>query len=218
MNIFLVIAFSLSIVIPVVVSFIRIRHIDKVYYPFLYLLWVGLINEVLSIYLIKKLHTSNAINNNIFYLAEALLLTYQFRKWGLFGERRPKVYEFLMCSYLVFWIAEHFVFASISEFGSHFIIFHSFVIVLLSITMFNKLLVRENRNLLKNSIFIICVAFIVFFTYAVFVELAMVYDERLSTSFKTAVSRIMAFINLFTNLLFALAVLWMPKRQGFILT
>jgi hypothetical protein len=213
MNINLILAFSLSVIIPGVIAAIRLRKIDAAYYPFLCILMFGVINELITFYLVKH-GKSNAVNNNCYYLIEGLLIVYQFKRWEL--EPRIKyLYPLLFTSFSAFWLAEAFVFSHIGRFASYYIIFYSYVVVLLSITMTNKLLLTQRRTLLKNSVFLICIGFIVYFTNAILVEAFYLYGISASPTFQTAVVGIMAFINLLTNLLFALAVLWMPKKQKF---
>ncbi len=213
MNQYIIAIISFSIIIAGVVGLIRFNKINSDYYPFLFFLWLGLINEIISFYLIKH-HSSNAINNNIFYLIESLLIAYQFRNWHLF-KKGKNIYYLTLILFFLSWIAENFVFRSIKAFASYFILLHSFIIALMAISMINRLIVKEKRNLLKNPTFIVCVGFIIFFMYAAIVEAFYLYGLNSSNHFLTYVVRIMAFINLFTNLLYALAVLWMPKKHGF---
>ena len=157
---------------------------------------------------------SNAINNNLYYLLEGLLVVYQFKSWKL--EPGSKyVYPGLVALLIIVWLAEILVFSSISVFASWFLIFYSYMITLLSITMTTNLLLKERKVLVKNSVFLICVGFIIYFTNAILVEAFYLYGVSASKVFQTAVVRIMTFINLFTNLLFTLAVLWIPTKQRF---
>src|SRR5688500_6803339 len=66
------------ILIAGVIAIVRFRKINRVYYPFLYLIWLGCINELLGTILLKLGHGA-AVNNNIYVLAEALLLLWFFR-------------------------------------------------------------------------------------------------------------------------------------------
>jgi hypothetical protein len=58
---------------------------------------------------------------------------------------------------------------------------------------------------------------VVFFTYAATVESFWIYGISSSGNFASRVYYIMVVINLICNLVFALAMLWIPKRQRFIL-
>jgi hypothetical protein len=216
MSYYLVTAFSLSILLPAVIGGIRFSKINPAYYPFLFFIWAGLLNEIATIYLVKQIK-SNAVNNNLFYLIESLLITVQFKKWRLF-DRSPVLYKTLLIFFPVFWVGETLLLGSLYNFSSYFIILHSFLITLLSISMINRLLARERKGLRKNAIFLISLGWIVFFTYAILVEISYMYGTHLSEPFQNAVMYILAFVNLFTNLLYALAILWIPKKSGYTFT
>jgi hypothetical protein len=160
---------------------------------------------------IKLVH-SNIINYNIFSLIEALLITWQFKNWKLFNKLS---FLLILTGLVITWAIEVFFISSIHVFASYFIIIYSFIIVLMSISILNMLIIKEQGHLLKNSIFLICISFIVYFTYAVIVEIFLLYGINESEKFMINVYAILVYINLFVNLLFALAILWMPTRQIF---
>ena len=58
---------------------------------------------------------------------------------------------------------------------------------------------------------------IIFFTYRAIVEVFYWIRVPFSNSFYVHVYIIMVYVNLFVNLIFALAALWIPTRQKFIL-
>ena len=103
------------------------------------------------------------------------------------------------------------------EFNSYFRIFYSLILVLSSVSMINQILMKEREKLAKNPTFIICIAFIFALTYSLLIELFFVYHLQLSATFNTNLHYIFIVINLFSNLLYFLAILWMPKRQAFTL-
>lgn len=213
MNHTIIAIISFSIILPVVIGIVRVKNINNAYYPFLWLIGLAFLNELISFFLIKK-GLSNAINSNVYYLLEGLLITYQFKRWQLF-RRSEKMYALITLVLLLWWIIENVYVQSITIFCSYYVMFHSFLIVLMSITMVNHLLAREKHELRKNAIFVICVGFIVYFTNAVLIEAFYLYKISASLLFQKVMMRIMAFINLLTNLLYVFAVLWMPRRQRF---
>jgi hypothetical protein len=175
------------------------------------LLWAGLLNEIINTIIISKGY-SNAVNTNIYTLTEVLLILWFFYNFRVF-RKRAIYFSILAGLILSAWIAENFVFSSIRSFSSYFIVFSYFIIVLLSISMINKVQAAERKGLLKNSKFIICTGFILFFTYALLVEIFWIYGLNASKSFRLEVYRIMAYVNLVVNLIYAIAVLWMPRKQ-----
>jgi hypothetical protein len=159
----------------------------------------------------------NILNYNIFLLIEALVLTWQFQRWRLFGynHRIP----FLIYSiFIVTWLLENlFISKFYLGFNSYFRIFFSFVIVIMSMGMLNEVIMKEKKQLLKNSIFIICSLFILLFTYALLSESFILYGVNMNEFFSTNVYQIFRCVNFVCNILFAFAIWYIPKRQAFTL-
>lgn len=215
MNYNLVIIFSFSISIAAFIGFIRFKKIDSTLYPFIFSIWIGFINEIIS-FLMTKNGQTTAINNNIYVLIEALLITWQFNNWGLF--RRPWfLFPLVLILFIISWIIEYFFVYEITSIGSYFRVLYSFMIVLMSINVTNGLIVRDRRSILKNPVFLICIGFIFYYTYKVLVETFWIYGLNYSRGFRNNVYFILTYVNLFSNLIYALAVLWMPMKQRFTL-
>lgn len=207
--------FSLSIVIGAVIGWMRFRKIDPAFLPFLLLLWLGFINEIISLSIMEA-GFSNAINYNVFTLVEALLITWQFKKWKLL-EGQERVYYFLQFAFITGWIIESVIRARLNVFNSYFIIGHSAVIVLLGVNMINRVMFSEPSLIIRNPIFLICMGFIIYFTYAILVETFWVYGLNKTPTFRIHIYEILAYINLFTNLVFAFATLCIPLKRQYIL-
>ena len=196
--------------IPAIMGIIYLKKIHNFFYPFILLLWIGILNEGIGIYTSYQ-HNTNAVNSNIYCLAESLIITYLFNTWKLFNN--PKVYYALLILFPVAWAAENFVFGSILRFNSFFTVFYSFITVLESVIFINKLLISEQESLLKNAQFIICMAFIIFFTYNLFIEIWWKYSSGFSNSFNISLHNIFIAINLFINILFSYAILCMRPKS-----
>lgn len=206
--------FSLSIGIGAIIGWIRFSKTDPAYFPFLLLLSIGFINEIISIILLTNGY-NNIINFNTFLLIESILLTWQFRKWGLL-KRNGYVFYILIFIFAGSWIAENF-FISVDAFNSYFFIVQSFLLVIMSIYMINVILTEDSTPLSRQPVFLICLGLIVYFTYAVLVEAFWIFGLNKSRSFRLRVFEIMSYINLVTNLIFAFAFLWIPMRPQYIL-
>jgi hypothetical protein len=215
MNYQAAIFFSLSIIIAAVLGGIRYQKIDPVYRPFLFLIWLSLINEILSIVLAYTIR-NNVVNNNIFTLLQSLLILWQFRNWKSF-QRYRRLLMVLIVLVIASWTIEISFVHTINDFTAYSLILHAFMVVLLSISMINVLLLREYRSLLKNPIFLICTGFILYFTMSILTEIFWQYGLNENKDFRLSIYRILQFINLFSNLIYALAVLWMPAKPRFIL-
>lgn len=207
--------FSFSIGIAAVFGGVRFSKIDPAYYPFLFLVWASLANEIVSFVVMNYGH-SNAVNSNLFLLFQALLITLQFRYWDLF-KRQKMLFPLILIGLLLLWIWESFWYSSLFRFNSYFIIARSFLIILMSISMINKLIASERASLLKNACFLICFTMLTFFSVSVLVEIFWLYGLNKSSLFRIRVYTILAYINLFCNLTYALAMLWIPMRLRYIL-
>lgn len=204
---------SFAIGIPSIIGLVRFTKIDRAYYPFLYAIWLGFINEIISFMLIRN-GKSNAINSNIYVLFEALLLSWFFKKQGS-EVIKEKVYRFFIVVLILFWGYEKFVYSSITRFSSYFNVFYSFALVILGINLINVLLVRTQRVLARNPLFIISMCLVLFYTCSILIEIFWIYGLNASRDFRVEVYRILTYVNLLVNLLYILAVLWMPRRQEF---
>ena len=183
--------------------------------PFIYLLWIGCINETTSYFLIIN-HNNSIINGIIYGLCESLFLVWFFKNQGVFNKRKLLFYSFLGL-FILIWVVESFLSKSFgSKFNSYFAVCYSLSVVLLSIHSINSLLFKE-REILKNPAFLISLGFVVFFTYKVVVEIFWLYGFKESRSFRLNVYAILIYINLICNLIYALAILWMRKKQAFTL-
>jgi hypothetical protein len=203
-----------SIVLAALIAAFRCRSVGRENHPFLVLMWVALLNELLSDIVIGYFHT-NSVNSNIYVLVEALIVVWQFSRWRLFPGTRP--YLWIAGLLAAFWIGENLVYSNLRVFNSYFRVVYALVIVLLSIQLVNKLIVAEQRSLLRNAIFLICLGFTLFYTYKIMVEIFWIYGLNASRDFRSKVFFISNFVNLFSNLIFAVAILWMPRKREFML-
>jgi hypothetical protein len=211
MNYTLVELFSYSVGIAALLGVVRYQKVDRAFFPFILLLWVGLLNEILATWFIRIFNT-NAVNNNIYVLVESLLILWLFKNLSLFRKQKNLIY-LIGSSFVILWVIDNFIISDIYRFSSYFRIVYSFVIVLMSIHMVNRLIVEARGWLLTNPVFLIMFGFIIFFTYKTLVEIFWVYGLNASRDFRLEVYRIMAYINLAVNITYAIAVLWIPRKR-----
>ena len=210
-----IVILSFSVLIAAGISFAKFSKIRSVYYPFIYVIWLASLNEIIS-YMMVRNGMYNIINSNIYCLLESLLLLWFFKNIGNF-QFNKWMYHLLASGFVISWILDNFIFHSLTrDYSSWFIIVYSFPVVILGINAINRLLIKE-RELLRNPTFLICIGLIVFFTYRIVVEVFWVYGLQSSGSFANKVYNILSIINLLCNLIYALAILWMQKKQAFTL-
>lgn len=215
MNYWLVVIFSFSIIIAATIGWVRFRKINPAYYPFIYCIWLAFLNEILS-FIFAQTIRDNSVNNNLYALAESLLIVWQFRNWGIF-KNKDNLFYTVLAIFTAGWVTDHFILNHLTTFTYHYRIAYSFITVLLSVNMINTVIVRERKSLLKNPAFLICTAYVINFTYYVMNMTLYLYVSEISWDFLNKLTGIMPYANLLSNLLFALAVLWIPARQRFTL-
>jgi hypothetical protein len=212
MNFYLVIAFSFSILIPGITAVVRFGKVERRYYPFFYCLWLGCLNEALSLWLTLH-HRQTLINSNVYVLLESLLLTWFFRRTGVLKSKKQLIITVTMLS--VFWVAENFVISNVRENSTYFRIFASLLISGLSILLVTEIIFDIKVNLLKNPEFILCCCFITYFSFKALDQAFVIYGLTRDTNFLIKVYNIMLYINLGVNLLYIPAILWMPRKVPF---
>src|SRR5690348_10662436 len=118
---FISIVLNLSIVFAAIAGVIRFKRICSDYYPFLIIIWLGLLNELISIVFVYSFR-NNAINANLFVLIEYLLLLLQFYKWN---ESVIKNYYLLAFLGFLIWIIDNLIINHVAHNNSLFRIFYS---------------------------------------------------------------------------------------------
>jgi hypothetical protein len=215
MKYFFLFLISQSILLPIIAGLIRFHRIDKRYRPFLLLLFIGFIVEIISFSLIR-LKISNGIALNIYKLIEWLLIAWQFHVWGLLQQKKNLFYALMIVTSLL-WAAECVVFG-MDNFSPYFLFFYSFLIVLLSINKINFMITHEMRNLFINPRFLICIGFIIYFIYMI----VDYWASEISKLGKPEISITLVFwgsyINVLANIIYATAFLLIPKPQKFTLS
>lgn len=201
---------SLSILIPMIAGLVRYRSVPVSYRPFIYLLFIGFANEIVSYFFFYN--SSNAVPTNIYFLCEFLLFTIQFRLWKNIL-KKDMVYRSVLIGMTTLWIVENIVLGKIGTFSPTFQIGYSFVLVLMAVNQVNWLVVNEKGNLTTNAIFIISVAVMIFFSYKVLTEVFYYYatDGKLQRNIFT----IEVYLNVVYNILLAIAILCMPRKKNF---
>ena len=197
---------SQSIIIPIIVALIRFRKIGKVYYPLLLLLLIGLVTEVASRICINAFQT-NAPVIKIYSLVECCIILYQLYLWKN-SSKYTRLFAWLMIICIVFWVVEVIVFKNINTFSPYFRVFYAFVIILLCINQINSMMFYQKVNLLKNPVFIVCLAFIIFFLYQILYEASYFIGSDESEVANKIITGF-GYLNFFINLMYAVGIYFM---------
>ena len=215
MKVYLAFLISQFILLPIIVGLIRFRRMDKGYRPFFYLLLIGFLVEIISFNLIQH-SISNAIPVNIYNLVECLFVIYLFHIWGVMRHKKWWSYTLAGIS-IIIWLIVNLGYDQIHLFSPYFRWYYYTVIVLLSINEINFMITHYSRNLFTNPKFLICLGFIVYFLYMI----VYYYTLEISWSDKREISEVisflMAYINAFSNIVYAIAFFLIPKPLKFTL-
>jgi hypothetical protein len=204
--------FSLSILFPAIAALIRFRNSDTSYRPFLIYIFISLLNELLvGLYLVDFPKNITTLNWQIFNLVEWIILLIQFYYWGRFKKYQSVFYIILLLS-LGGWVFENFIYSNIYAFNPVFLIFYSFVLVLLCINTINYTFAQHTQLLNKNGLFIICSAMIIFFIYTIVVFTFLAMDTRYDKQLIQRIFNIRVYINALTNILYAVGIYYIPVR------
>lgn len=204
---------SYSGLIPCIIAIRRFRQLERRYLPLLLLIWIGMANDHLS-YWMGRIFRTNAPNSNIWFLIEALLSLGIFFSWGLFRTRwLPRA---IAGGYLAFWGVETLAIRGILGFSTSFHILYAFVTVLLAVQYINRLITTEQNLTLRNPDFLVCIGLILFNTFAILSEIFWVYGFTDYKAFAAQIYGLISFANFFTNLIFAAALICIPRKPVFL--
>jgi hypothetical protein len=208
---------SLSIVFAVIIGIVRYRRINTSYYPFIYNVWLVLIVEIVGRVLWAEGNGSLFTTwLNIFSLLDFFLYTWLFHNWGLFN-RRKDVFVGILIFFTIAWVIITLFINPISKPNFYFRILYSFALIFFSVNTFNKVVVHERGSISRNPKFLICLGIIVFYTFFVLVCCvnSSVLRGSVSRVFRASLQEINVYSNLVVNLLYAVAIVWIPRKQNF---
>jgi hypothetical protein len=203
---------SLSLLFPFLTGMIRWRTIRLKYYPLLILFSLGLVSEIFTRYAIVTNTMAWTTSNNLYVLVESVLIPFQFMVWGYMSNKRIVFYTLLVLL-LCGWIVEYLILGNIDRLHPYFRMSYSLVIVLLSINMLNYLVINEEKDLVKHPVFIICSAFIIFFTYQLVYEGIYHIVSDLGTINTRVLNAAFSIINCCCNLLYGIALVLVPNKS-----
>ena len=203
---------SQLVIIPLVTGLIRFNKTVASFQPFLLLLSLAFLSETISFICISIMETSNAVPLNLYGLAESMVIVYQFFIWGTLKRKRA-LFIGLLSGFAAVWITENIIFNKIETFSPYFRVTYAFVTVLLSINEINYLIVKDNKSLLRNARFLVCLGFIIIFIYQIIYEASMFIGS--DTVLSLRIIFMFNYINAFVNLIYAIAVLCIPVKPSY---
>ena len=203
---------SFAVCIAALLAAYRFNIIDKLYLPFVLCIWVGAINEIVSFTLAYNGY-SNSANNNIDILLEGLLILWQFKKWGMM----PQTLFFILgLLFLCTWFYEIHSFSTLQSLHYYYRLLYGSVVVICCISLNNSFIISHHNKMVTNPAFLICTGYVLYFTLKIICDAWWLYSPTSSTEFLTVVFLSMIITNFLTNLLFILAILWIPRKPNYI--
>lgn len=205
---------SMSIVFPLIVGIVRWKLIDPSYYPFIYNLLAVLLAEIT----IRLLNGSSSVvkSVNVFSLVDFCLFAWLFHNWGLFNGNR-KIFLLVLALAGTVWTYTTFFVTGFRQMNNPFLLIYSAALIFLSVTTFNKIVVQQRINIFTNARFWICIGIIIFYSFFILTratDLSTGVLKHVSKSFKDNLQLINTYSNLLVNLLYAVAVIWIPRKKN----
>lgn len=208
---------SESILIAFIIGIARFRIMDPAYYPFVYYTSAVVLMELLAAFYPNTSFAHwHMPTLHIYSYVEFALFAWLFHNWGLFN-RNNIVFASILVIFFIFWVIASFFIHGFKAPNFYFLILHSFALIFFSVSTFNKLVVHERGNIFRNAKFLICIGIIIFYTFFVLfcVTSLSVFSQNVSNPFKQHLQEINVYTNLLVNILYALAMLWIPRKQNF---
>jgi hypothetical protein len=209
---------SLSIIFAVIIGIVRYRKIDRAYYPFIYYICLAVVIETAYLVLMDNGQIQPVrVMLNTFAFFEFGLLAWMFHAWGLFNGNRT-FFIGLIIGFFVAWFVITFIIGVINkEPNLYFRILYSFALVLFAVSTFNKMVVNHRGKIFENAKFWICLGIIIFFTFFLLDNATKIslLKQNVSRGFRANLQNLIVYTNVLVNLLYAVAVLWIPRKKNF---
>lgn len=202
---------SLLVLFPTIICCAKYNRMQRNYRPFAIFILGGLLAEVISYYLAWKFRT-NTVWLNVYVLFESLVLVYQFHRWG-FLSKKKQLFIAVMAVMVVLWLSDNFFIGTISRNNKYYLIVYSFFLVLLSIREINQDMMQGAKMSDDSARLIICIGFMVFFTFSVVREAFAVFNTGVSLSTEHRVFLVITIPNMVSNTLYGFGAFYIPKEQ-----
>lgn len=201
-----------TILIPCLIGVIRFKHICPTFYPFVYFIFLSTVNEFLATATLYVDHRTS-LNYNIYYLLEAFILTYQFKKWGSIKNKSVYYYGTILFLFSI-WLAESFITKTYKYLNSYYLVSYAFYMVLMSIRTICRFDKNDSSSSLLGPKFLICCTFILLYSNMILVDTFSAWSLNVSISFKWKLLDVLNVVNIICNLSFALCILQISKKWG----
>lgn len=198
-----------TILVPLAAAITRYGRLSKRYLPLLWVLIIGALNESVS-YLTIRWFRNNLVNSNLYTIIEYFLLLLLFYR---IKEQR-KIWLIAASSIgLAVWCTDNLWLHELQHSNALFRIFSSMVIIWLSIDKITMLVLNGITDPYKKTDLLLCFSFFIYYTYRSFILLFKAFVPNQNTGFYAHLWLLLGLLNIATNLIYTLAILWIPKPQ-----
>ncbi|RZK13247.1 MAG: hypothetical protein EOO46_00120 [Flavobacterium sp.] len=202
-----------GLILASVAGIARYRFIDGRYKPFVGYVVLGLLFEVIS-YLYALQYQSNIAPTNVFILLELLILNYLFTTWSDSNESRKWCYGSAVF-FCLFFIGS-LIKVGIDKHLIYFNVLCRFYLLMLATGSLAQRVVRMECPYYRDLVFIICCGVILYFSNRIIIESFWFYGLQKSSFFRIGLFAVQQWINIFVNLMYLYAILWIPKKPAYL--
>lgn len=204
---------AFSIALPAVAGLFRVKPWYTRYLAFSVLLWIGLLNEILS-YVFIRYQRNNHVNANLYSLIELLVLLYFFSR---IKPAKTRYYWIPAILGLIIWLSDNVLLHSLNGDNALFRLYAGFCIIYLCIDHLNHLFLSEETNKYKSTEIWICIALLMHFIYKSFLIIFNLFPLGITSDFYIGLWLIFSIINLATHFIYFIIIVWISKPKDFIL-
>lgn len=196
------------ILFPLLAALIRWPDAMSRQWPIVTLLALGLISEYAVWLAVQAGHTW-APANNLYILADSILIPTQFAVWGFLSR---KFLPALIIPLFLLWIYFHIWPGSLTIVNVYYRIIYSFLILLLTISSINYLIINSRRQVYFHPVFIFLAGFLIFYIYQLIYETAFAFSLVGDEDLSILLNRTFALINFVCNAMYGLAICSIPAN------
>jgi hypothetical protein len=203
---------SWVIIIPALIALAKFSTMTKEFKPLACNIWLGVLAEVTATVLRISIK-NNLYAYNVFMLFDFVTILWLFHNWGAFVRYHPLLRRGFLIFFILLWVTDNFIISSISRDNIIFRMCYSLVLVLFAINQLSNIYIRNNSYLVKNPYLYVCLGIIFYYSFSAFI-----YLINSSSLFEPGpalwkyTTLIYVIVNAAANLLYAIALLWMPKK------
>lgn len=192
---------------------------DPSYYPFIYDIFLALVMEITHQILMSNGYSHPLVAVlNVYNFLDFFLFTWLFHNWGLFNRKRS-FFITVVSVFFVIWLLTNVLWTEFDKRSNlYFTIIYSFALIFFSVSTFNKVIVHERSSIYRNAQFWICLGVIIFYSFFIVLNASrflLFIKPKVSMAFWRRINEINVYSNLLVNFLYAVAVIWIPRKKKY---